>query len=490
MKKLAFNPFLPLHEYIPDGEPHVLGDRLYLFGSHDREGGTQYCELDYVVWSAPLDDLADWRCEGEIYQAKQDPLWTAERRYMYAPDVVRGPDGRYYLYYSLEGAGEGMNGPISVAVCNEPAGRYLFYGIVQNPDGSVFRRYLPGDPAVINDDGVIRLYYGWSLSMVAAAAHGQKTEATLPASIPREQLIQAEMMLFKRSRENLMSETEDVMGANTVVLGDDMLTVSSDPVRIVPGQFAAAGTSFTGHAFYEASSIRKIGDLYYFIYSSELSHELCYATSCEPDRNFVYGGTIISNGDVGYQGRLQADRLNMTANNHGSLVQVNGQWYVFYHRQTHNSTYSRQACAEPVTIGADGSIAQVEMTSCGLNGGPLPAYGQYPAAICCNLTNGRMPHVTNRILAADIPFIAHGEGQQHITNIKQGTLIGYKYFDFNGSVRLTLSVRGSGNGQFIVRSGEGEVGRIAVAPSEGWQDLSTLITARGVQALFLVYEGV
>lgn len=30
------NPILPLTEYIPDGEPHVFGSRVYLYGSHDK----------------------------------------------------------------------------------------------------------------------------------------------------------------------------------------------------------------------------------------------------------------------------------------------------------------------------------------------------------------------------------------------------------------------------------------------------------------------
>ena len=38
MKNQIFNPFLPLNKYIPDGEPHIFGDRIYLFGSHDKEG--------------------------------------------------------------------------------------------------------------------------------------------------------------------------------------------------------------------------------------------------------------------------------------------------------------------------------------------------------------------------------------------------------------------------------------------------------------------
>lgn len=62
----------------------------------------------------------------------------------------------------------------------------------------------------------------------------------------------------------------------------------------------------------------------------------------------------------------------MTANNHGCIECISGKWYIFYHRHTHRSTFSRQVCAEPITILPDGRIPQVEMTSCGLNGGPLP----------------------------------------------------------------------------------------------------------------------
>ena len=64
--KQVYNPYLPSNEYIPDGEPHVFGDRIYVFGSHDREGGTTFCELDYVVYSAPVTDLTEWKCEGTI----------------------------------------------------------------------------------------------------------------------------------------------------------------------------------------------------------------------------------------------------------------------------------------------------------------------------------------------------------------------------------------------------------------------------------------
>ena len=87
------NPFLPLWEYTPDGEPHIFGDRIYLFGSHDTEGGVRYCSKgDYVGWSAQLDDLSDWRYEGVMYSAEQDPHTRPGVTDLYAPDVVQSKD--------------------------------------------------------------------------------------------------------------------------------------------------------------------------------------------------------------------------------------------------------------------------------------------------------------------------------------------------------------------------------------------------------------
>ena len=93
MKKQAFNPYLPSWEYIPDGEPYVFGDRLYVYGSHDRFRGHAYCLNDYVCWSASIDDLADWRYEGVIYPKTSDPLNKDGSMCLYAPDVTVGPDG-------------------------------------------------------------------------------------------------------------------------------------------------------------------------------------------------------------------------------------------------------------------------------------------------------------------------------------------------------------------------------------------------------------
>lgn len=131
MKRQAVNPFLPSWEYIPDGEPRRFGDRVYLYGSHDRFGGREFCMNDYVCWSAPVDDLSDWRYEGVIWRRTDDPGNREGKMFLYAPDCVQGPDGSYYLYYFL-----GIQFLIGVAVCDEPAGKFEFHGYVHYADGS------------------------------------------------------------------------------------------------------------------------------------------------------------------------------------------------------------------------------------------------------------------------------------------------------------------------------------------------------------------
>jgi hypothetical protein len=480
MKQQVYNPYLPLDEFVCDGEPHVFGDKLYIFGSHDKEGGDTFCELDYVVYSSPTDDLKNWRCEETIYSAKQDPRADENRKYLYAPDVTRGPDGRYYLYYVLSGyrGKGGFDGPISVAVCDNPAGKYEYYGDVHTKDGKPLR-FIPFDPAILNDDGRIWLYYGWALAQAIHVTPEMKSK-----------LYQVMQSMFNKTEEDILSEPLNLMGANVAELSVDMLTVISEPKRIVPAEMDAFETSFARHAFFEASSIRKIGDIYYFIYSSSLNHELCYATSPYPDRDFIYRGTIVSNGNIGYAGRAENERVNMTGNNHGGIELVNDKAYVFYHRHTHKTTYSRQGCAEEIEIAPDGTIRQVEVTSGGLNGSPLDAMGTYPAPIACWITNGKMPHNPNGVCEEDIPFVTHDFQDRYISGVTNGTLIGFKYFDFRGKTIVSVLTRGTGIGIMrIINEQNCNKGEISIVPSNKWNKSSIKIEMLGKQALFFVFNG-
>ena len=297
-------------------------------------------------------------------------------------------------------------------------------------------------------------------------------------------------MFNKPVKEIRSEEPLSILGANLVELEDDMLTVKSEPIRILPAlNNAPKGSALREHSFFEAASLRKFGDLYYFIYSSHVNHELCYATSKYPNRDYTYRGVIISNGDIGINGRKPKDRLYPTGTNHGSIEYINGQYYIFYHRQTHNTAFSRQACAEPITIEPDGTIRQVEITSCGLNGGPLKAEGTYPATICCNLTNGKMPHLSNVRKNPPSPNVNHEGELRFIKDITKGTMIGYKYFSFSGTTRLKVTYRGSG-GEMKILIGEKQVGNLQLPTAKNWAESNeTTLDVSGTHALYFFYQG-
>lgn len=471
MKHTAYNPVLPISVCVADGEPHVFGDRVYIFGSHDTPGGESFCLEDYEFFSAPLGDLSHWTSRGVNYSAKQDPLYSENARYLYAPDVVRGNDGRYYLYYCLAGwkGRGGYSHPVSVAVCDSPDGKYEYYGVVQSPDGTPYQDFVCFDPAVMNDGGVIRLYFG------TGPFRGMEVKPWNAFVLARVYSV-----VFGKPAK-AFRQKPGPLGANAAVLCDDMLTLKESPKRI------ADTPDFKGHAFFEGSSIRKIGDTYYFVYSSEKNHELCYATSPYPDRDFCFRGTLVSNGDVGYGDRRERERCNATGTTHGGMEQLGGRWYVFYHRLTHGSDYSRQMCAEPLIIQPDGSIAQAEMTSCGLNGCGLPGKGEYPAAICCNLTNGKMPHIANQI-RKNIPCVTRSGAEWCVGNAAKGTRIGYKYFAIQDHTRLRVTAKGSGRVQ--VSLGGEHIGVLSFRSEKWVAESLTISQGHARAALWLtVTEG-
>lgn len=510
MKNIIFNPYMPSYEYVPDGEPHVFGDRIYVYGSHDRFDGRNFCLNDYICYSAPVTDLSNWSYEGVIYKKEQDPrnqnipadaevfqptlpYYTVDDETtqlnppgihaMWAPDVVQGKDGRFYLYYCMDFLPE-----IAVAVCDTPAGSYEFLGFVQHTDGTPLGTkkgdLFQFDPGIfIDDDGTIYLYSGNAPMKKEYAKGGQ--------------------------------------GSTVMTLSDDMLTLKTEPKLLMPDVTNSEGTGYENHEFFEASSIRKINGKYYFVYSSVRSHELCYAISDRPDEGYVYGGTLVDIGDVFLNGREEKDAVNCLGNTHGGIEQINGKWYVFYHRQTNRTSFSRQACAEEIHFREDGSIPQAEVTSGGLFAGSLPAKGMYPANSCCHLTvdghsthshpmgmGDRYPYLTQDI--ADVvpdgtgfPPSAQRDREfpvQYVANFRYHSTMGFKYFDFCNTTHLCLTIRGQAEGSFVIsttpnaaleKDNAGIIGEIPVkCDTTDWIKIDgTICAPDGVSALYITYLG-
>ncbi len=430
------NPYMPLWEHIPDGEPYVFEDpdqpgkqRVYVYGSHD-DLIDAYCGRDQVVWSASVDSLNNWRYDGVILvvdkNAKGEPFDSAGTAdVLFAPDVTLVTDANgkktYYLFPNdqtgfrngLIAKSDRPDGPFEV--CNWNA---------ENPnqvDG-----VLQFDPAVfVDDDG--RVYGYWGFERSYAAEFDPTTMATVK---PGTKVV--EDMVSGRNQEGVFS-------------------------------------------FFEASSIRKIKDKYVFIYSRftkdgefgmpTSNYTLAYAYSDNPLGPWTYGGTIIDG-----RAREKDEQGNAIAsatpdgNTHGSICEINGQWYVFYHRQTGTNEYARQAMVAPIDVkveegkGGKVVISEGEYTSEGFALNGLNPLERHSAGIACWYT-GPKPAThewPNNTFYGSYVEAGYGtdsnfaepyalkNNTNRVVNNTAGSIVGYKYFNFNetnGKEKLQLALR-------------------------------------------------
>lgn len=400
------NPYMPLWEHVPDGEPRVFeynGEkRVYVYGSHDIER-KQYCGRDYVVWSAPVTDLTDWTCHGVAYETHYDSI-------LYAPDVVQRGD-TFYMY-----AAERKGSLVVVVSSKTP------YGPFENP----VETKLGFDPGIlVDDDGKVYAYWGGC----AAPCYIAELE------------------------EDMATIKEETLVSNP--LGHS--TCPWDPVD--DGHISLID------AFFEASSPRKVMGKYVYIYSKryekpipELGIDtpnngfLSYRFSDTPFGPFHDGGDISFNGGEILKSADGAGTMTYQwGNNHGSIMEVNGQWYVFYHRQTGVNEFSRQAMLEPIDVamGKDGNLYignitfingepvssnVVEMTSQGAHINGLDARKWISAGYACHIYGGNLK-----------AYVEPGYEQVDsistpVVNVSSGTTVGFRYVQFGANTPKTVTV--------------------------------------------------
>lgn len=183
--------------------------------------------------------------------------------------------------------------------------------------------------------------------------------------------------------------------------------------------------SVAEHEFHEGSSVKKINGKYYYLFTDTHRHggkatSLGYAVSDDPMQGFVYKGVILDN--------FGCDPA--TWNNHGSLECFRGQWYLFYHRSTHGSCFSRHVCMEPITIEEDGTIREVKMTAFpdGIAGDTV-----LPACRACELSG-------NVRFSGD----AASRFGYVLTGIRPGDTATFRYLDFAGENAVMLNLKTDG----------------------------------------------
>lgn len=453
------NPYLPDNVYIPDGEPHVYGDRVYLYGSHDLPGTRFPCEGDYQCWSAPLTNLSDWCNEGTIYRRLQDPFirrhqhdWRPFSKYLFALDVIQvGP--HWYLYYGVGMSGAG----IGVAVADAPTGPFKYLGRVTSPDGTILgegrplftmplgipifhKAGYPYDPALLYDQGRLFLYFGYGHCYVA-------------------ELSTTDMRTLITSRETGRYVSPD-------------LVPPVAPWKMVNGP-----------------SIRRIDDQYYLTYYGKRqgNNALCYATAAQPWGPFTFRGVLVFLGNGGVFGHRHGTAYQ--GNTHGGLFMAAGRFYQSYHRQTGDRFPNRQACLVELKRAPDGYFKTAEFTSQVQAAGGLPWDHTYGAKIACVLVDKQ-----GRCRKGRAPFFWLKDGRQVATNLRNGSQIGVKYLDFTGAgrrQRLHIKLQNSRPSKILVRIDHGSrvVGTVETVSGHDWFTGVTTIPA-GRHAVYFEFQGV
>lgn len=399
------NPILPRNHFVPDGEARVMPDgRLYLYGSYDISGKNSYCSDVLHVFST--DDMVNWTDHGVCFRSSDVP-WAEEGSELYAPDCIYR-DGRYYLYFCMNGNVEG------VAQSQHPWGPFQDPRPIAGADGDSI------DPAVfVDDDG--QAYYYWGQFRLRGA----------------------------RMSEDMC--TLDLAGLKTGLIDEKR------------------------HGFHEGASLRKRNNLYYLVYTDITRGRatcLGYAVSRSPLGPFERRGIIVDN--------IGCDPGSW--NNHGSITQYGGQWYVFYHRSSQNGEHNRRMCAEPIFFDEEGNIREVLPTTQGCQP-PIPACSRIAAADACRLGGwGSRAYIAPDPLAF---------GEEVLTGASGNGWAVYRYVHFSGSIAgAALELEADGPGRIEVWAGEEKLGEIPVDDTIGERKIFSGVvnSISGVHPLYLEWR--
>lgn len=449
------NPYLPLWEHLPDGEPRVFEDpdnpgklRAYIIGSHDLRVN-EYCGPDIRMWSAPVEDLTNWRDEGPIFTFEKDGKWDV----MFAPDLVEVRDRKgnkeYYLYPHSRGPrreamvckGPRPNGPFTPVNLNSD-GTAVVEGSILGFDPSIYIEQITDKKDPDYKKG-FRAYGFWGFQHSSAAELDQNTMYSVRPG--------TEIIPYFMPASSSYGNIKDPAGTEYPALYSEQN----------PGDFN----------FFEASSIRKVGNKYVMIFSGysgpdyglpSTNSTLRYAFADSPLGPWRSGGVLVdSRGIVLNEDGTKLVETNAAHNTHGSLQEINGQWYVFYHRPPRGFGFARQAMVAPVKIEwdkkkvADGGIVTItgydpyatdekwiasasngdvysgaEVTSEGFQIYGLDPYKYYDAGYACYLSNIGSMQDTWDIWDPNMKV-----------NMNGGDIVGYKYFGFGGLDKATKGLQ-------------------------------------------------
>ena len=452
----AQNPYLPLWEHVPDGEPRVFEDpdnpgkfRAYIIGSHDV-AYTRYCGPDIRMWSAPIEDLSQWRDEGPIFTHYVNGQWDT----MFAPDLVEVKDRNtgkktYWLYPHSRG----WQRVAMVCRGDRPDGPFTPVNLTEDGTKCVPGSFIDFDPSVFVENITDKKDKDYDKGFRAYVFYGFQHSTAVE--------LDQNTMFSKREG------TEPI---------DPFIPASSADVRLLDKAGSEYKALYEGQNpldfnFFEASSIRQVGNKYVMVFSGYSGKEyglgntnsaLRYAYGDSPLGPWRSGGVLVdSRGVVLNEDGSKLITTNFGHNTHGSLQEINGQWYVFYHRPPRGFGNARQSMVAPVKItwdkkpvakggkvtitgydpyvkdnvwtakASDGNeYTGAEVTSEGFQIFGLPPYQYYSAGYACFVYG---PGANEWMQDNHDVW----NNSMDLAGIQNGGIIGFKYFGFGGLAQDT-----------------------------------------------------
>ena len=319
---MKFNRYLVKNIYTADPAAHVFDGKLYIYPSHDVDGGVafndngdHFCMHDYHVFS--LDEIdGEVTDHGKVFGVDDVP-WA--KRQLWAPDAI-DKNGKYYFYFPAKDY-DGIF-RIGVAVGDNPQGPFV-------PQSEAIKGSYSIDPSVFkDDDGSCYLYFGgiWGGQLQDYRNNERLEKPQLPvgnevALLPKVAKLRKDMLEFD----------EEVRDVEILDENGDLLLASDNERR-----------------FFEGVWMHKYQGTYYLSYSTGDTHLLCYATGNNPYGPFTYQGVILTP-VVGWT-------------THHSICKFKGTWYLFYHdsKRSNGVTHLRSMKVTELTHHADGSIQTID----------------------------------------------------------------------------------------------------------------------------------
>ena len=402
---MAQNPVIR-DQFTADPTARVINNKVYLYPSHDipaPEGQRQdwFCMADYHVFSSS--NLTQWTDHGTILSQQQVPWGKPDGFSMWAPDCVE-KDGTYYFYFP-NAPEEGRGFAIGVATAKQPEGPFTC-------EAEPIKGVTGIDPCcLIDNDGQAYLY--WS----GMGIRGAKLKANM---------------------KELDGELQTISMAPPA--NDEALAKGK---RLQPQRIQVGGELMEGlpEGFKEGPFVFRRGDWYYLTFPWVRGSK---ENGANPTETLAYAMSKNPLGPWDFKGIIMAEHANGCWTNHHSIVNYQGQWYLFYHHNDFSprDDKRRSVCIERVHFNTDGTIQEVKPTLRGVG------INQATERIEIDRYSSASKDVTTQIIDTVNTFRGY-----EVFLPQKGSWVRYEQVNFNNITDgyLVICAKALDNTEFFVR---------------------------------------